>query len=87
MRIILSISSDIGFNLGIDWLKKGYKVVGTYRNFSNNCKLLKSKSAQLFETNLIDKDNIEDTSKRISEIGKWNVLVLAAGTMEPWCCC
>ena len=30
--IIFSISSDIGYSIAIDWLKKGYKVIGTYRN-------------------------------------------------------
>ena len=36
-RIILSISSDIGFALACDWLKKGFNVSGTYRNYSDKC--------------------------------------------------
>ena len=31
IRIILSISSDIGYSLAKDWLSKNFSVIGTYR--------------------------------------------------------
>ena len=34
---ILSISSDIGYELAIYWIAKGYKVIGTYKSFSDKC--------------------------------------------------
>ena len=58
MRIIFSISSDIGFNLGINWLKKGFKVIGTYRNYSKNCELLEKNGALLFKSDLLNKDSL-----------------------------
>ena len=36
-KIIISISSDIGFYLAKDWLSNGIRVSGTYRIRTNHC--------------------------------------------------
>jgi GDP-D-mannose dehydratase len=36
-KIIISISSDIGFYLAKDWLNNGIRVSGTYRTKTDQC--------------------------------------------------
>ena len=49
---ILSISSDIGYQLAIYWINKGHNICGTFKNFSDNCKILKNKGAKLYKLDL-----------------------------------
>jgi len=36
-KIVISISSDIGFYLAKDWLNNGTRVSGTYRTKTDQC--------------------------------------------------
>lgn len=78
---ILSISSDIGFELAIYWLDKGHKVAGTYNNFSKNCKILKDKGVTLYKLDIKEKKNIFSFFK--FNQSAWNWLIVATGTQEP----
>ena len=47
---ILSISSDIGYELAVYWINKGHNVYGTFKNFSDKCKILKKKRCRVIQT-------------------------------------
>ena len=83
MRLILSISSDIGTALAEEWNSDGIEVIGTYRTWSNNCKKLKELGIQLIQCDFTDKTSIESALSSSVEISNWNVLVLAAGDQNP----
>lgn len=82
-RIILSISSDIGYYLAKDWLSKKFLVIGTYRKKNEKIKELKSLGAKVFYCDLKKNKSVDNVSKKISKFGKWNSLVLAAGDQNP----
>ncbi len=82
-RIILSISSDIGFALACDWLKKGYNVSGTYRNYSEKCKELEMMGIEITRCDLDDPNSIQESIDYFKNKENWDVLVLAAGTQDP----
>ena len=83
MRLILSISSDIGTALAEDWNSAGIEVVGTYRNWSKNTEKLKDLGIQLIQCDFTDKKSIESALAESARIPNWNVLVLAAGDQNP----
>ena len=81
--IIFSISSDIGYAIAKDWLNKGYKIVGTYRTNSKKLDYLREKGVKLFKCKIDDYRNIKITSKKISKIFKWDILMPCAATQNP----
>jgi NADP-dependent 3-hydroxy acid dehydrogenase YdfG len=83
MRLILSISSDIGTALAENWISAGIKVVGTYRTWSNNCEKLKSLGIELIQCDFADKKSIEMALLSSDLIPDWEVMVLAAGDQNP----
>lgn len=83
MRVILSISSDIGTALALKWIEDGFCVSGTYRTKSKNVELLESKGAQLAHCDFANKDSIVNAANFILGLGDWEVLVLSAGTQDP----
>lgn len=82
-RLIISISSDIGYNLALEWLKEGYQVFGTYRSMSQNCISLKNLGAQLIECNLSNSLSVTNSINYLKEINEWDAIVIASGTQEP----
>ena len=82
-RIILSISSDIGYSLAKDWLSKNFSVIGTYRKKNEKIKELESLGAKVFYCDLAKNKSVDNVSKKISKFGKWNSIVLAAGDQNP----
>lgn len=82
MRIILSISSDIGTALAIDWLEAGHKVSGTYRTWSPSCDRLEKLGATLVHCDFANRDSILQASATLLT-SEWEVLVLAAGDQNP----
>jgi NAD(P)-dependent dehydrogenase (short-subunit alcohol dehydrogenase family) len=83
MRVIISISSDIGTSIGLDWLKQGEHVVGTYRTWSKNCDDLLALGATLVHCDLIVDESQRQAVEAIAKLGRWDVLVIAPGTQEP----
>ena len=57
VSIIISISSDIGFELGKKWLESGDVVFGTYRTYNNKLEVLKNMGCKLVKCDL--KNDIE----------------------------
>jgi len=81
--IILSISSDIGFALAKDWRDKQIDVIGTYRTYSKKCSLLEGMGVTLYKCDLKSNKSINEAAKKIITGGKWDCLILSAGTQEP----
>lgn len=82
-RIIISISSDIGYHLAIDWLNQGFNVSGTYRTKNKNCDELIRMGATLFQCDLSDKLSIDKALNFLKRQNRWDVLIIAAGTQNP----
>lgn len=82
-RIILSASSDIGTALAQSWLAQGFEVLGTFRTYSVNCNKLEHAGAKLIQCDLNDKISSDSAVKELSSFGKWDILTVAAGTVEP----
>lgn len=82
-RLIISISSDIGFELAKDWLKKGYKVFGTFRTESEKNNELISLGATLCKCDLTNQDSIIKSIEYFKKISAWDVIVVASGTQNP----
>lgn len=83
MRLILSISSDIGTAIALNWLEANESVTGTFRTWSKNCELLRSKGAQLIQCDLDNPDSITAAVMEICELEPWEVLLLAPGDQNP----
>jgi NADP-dependent 3-hydroxy acid dehydrogenase YdfG len=83
LRLILSISSDIGTALAKDWTNAGFEVAGTYRNWSKNCEILRDLGIQLIHCDFTDKKSIDLAISKTVQIPLWNVIVLAAGDQNP----
>ena len=82
-KIIISISSDIGFYLAKDWLNLGVQVSGTYRTWSKKCDELEKLGAKLIKCDLADKKSIDNSIKELNKTNKWNDLIVATGSQEP----
>jgi NADP-dependent 3-hydroxy acid dehydrogenase YdfG len=82
-RIIISISSDIGYELALDWLKKGSKISGTYRTKSDKTKKLKKMGVTLVKCDLSRNKSINKAIMKLRKLGTWDVITLAAGTQKP----
>lgn len=83
MRVILSISSDIGTALALDWLSANHHVIGTYRSWSKNCELLSASGAELIPCDLTDPKSLTAATDRIKRLSPWEVLVVASGDQKP----
>lgn len=81
--LILSITSDIGYNLAEYWCMAGHNVTGTYNKRSNICNELEERGVTLFQCDLSKVDSIDATASLICGKVKWNVAVFCAGTLEP----
>lgn len=82
-RIIISISSDIGYHLAKDWLSKGYLVSGTYRTKNSYCDELERMGVNLFQCDLSDVTSIEKSIYLLKKQKKWDALTIATGSQEP----
>jgi len=69
MRLILSISSDIGTAIALNWLDSNESVTGTFRNWSANCEILRSRGAQLIQCDLGDANSFTEAVKEICDFG------------------
>lgn len=83
MRIVVSISSDIGSALALDWLDSGHKVWGTYRTWNKNCDLLQDLGAQLEYCNVNDSISIGNAMDALAGLPDWDTLVLSVGDQNP----
>jgi short-subunit dehydrogenase len=83
-KIIVSVSSDIAFELAANWLKNGDKLIGTYRNWNKNLdELSKYPNLTLIKLNFDHKKDFNKLFRLVKKLGKWSVLVIASGRQEP----
>jgi len=79
--LILSITSDIGFEIAKTWLGKK-KIIGTYLTHSKNLEHLKSYGVELHKVDFKKKDNIDKFCKKISTKKIINI-ISAVGSQNP----
>jgi len=82
MRIILSISSDIGTSLAKDWLMSGHEVAGTYRTWTSNCEELETLGVRLVHCDFSSRNSIGTAAAELVR-NSWDVMVMAAGDQNP----
>lgn len=82
--IIISASSDIGNAMCARWIKKGWKVFGTYRTESSATARLAEIGVKLICCDLADTASIQNAVSKLSRLcPQWDALVLCPGTQEP----
>ncbi|WP_076416964.1 SDR family NAD(P)-dependent oxidoreductase [Colwellia sp. UCD-KL20] len=81
--IIISASSDIGYELCKHWIAQGHEVRATYRNLSSNLASLTSNKLSLLHCDLSSQESIERATLTLSEFSDWDQLVVCPGTMLP----
>lgn len=82
--IVVGASADIGIALCEDWIKKGWKVFGTYRTPCDAVSQLESRLNYLVKcdlTKMADVDHASSCLKKQSP--SWDVLVLGPGLQDP----
>jgi NAD(P)-dependent dehydrogenase (short-subunit alcohol dehydrogenase family) len=83
VRIVLSVSSDIGTALAKEWVGNGEAIVGTYRTWSANCEELLRAGVTLIKCDFTSKKSILKAFRKIPKLEPWTVLVMAAGDQKP----
>jgi len=83
VKVIISINSDIGTSLALDWLAKGDRVSGTYRTWNSNCDSLVEAGAALHELDLLHLSREDVFKGQIENLRSWDTLVCASGTLDP----
>ena len=83
MRVIISISSDIGTALARNWVSSGHEVWGTYRRWSENCDLLETIGVKLEYCDLGSVTSITKALESFPTGSDWSCAVLASGNLEP----
>jgi NAD(P)-dependent dehydrogenase (short-subunit alcohol dehydrogenase family) len=81
--VIISISSDIGFDMALDWLDKGWRLYGTYRTWTDRLKTLSDKGVELSKLDLCDLESIGQSTEKIFKWGKWDLLLSGVGAQAP----
>jgi len=82
--IILSVNSEIGSSVALDFIKKKNSVIGTYNNKTKIINELKKKGVVLYKLDLKNKKKVDMVAKKIlSKSKNWDYLVSATGSLEP----
>lgn len=81
--VVISLSSDIALALVEEWDRKGWNIVGTYRNKPEvNHEL--NKKITLFHCDLCDAKSCDKVSDDILDVmPDWDILIFATGTLVP----
>ncbi len=83
--IILSISSDIGFDLAKRYLKAGYNVIGTYRKHRKDFSDINTGgSCQMFQCDVHRKGNVEKFVRKLTARKiVWETFISCVGEPRP----
>lgn len=82
--LVLGIGSDIGMAMAGRWLEQGWHVGGTYRTASPGLHKLAAQGCSLWHCDLAHPEEVDAcVEARLAAGDPWDVLVVAAGTMEP----
>ncbi len=79
--VVIGASSDIAHAAIRRWLGRGWAVSGTYRTAGARIQELTDVGAHLQQLNLDDAEALKRVGARLSDA--WDVLLLAAATLEP----
>jgi len=81
--VIISVSSDIGNFLANQYLSRGWKVIGTYRQ-KKNLKGLEDKNCELFKLDITKGSQVKGFITRLKRrhLG-WDRLICAVGSLLP----
>ena len=80
-RFILSANSDIGVAMALQWIRAGHRVSGTYRSENENAVTLQKHGVSLTRCDVLEESEIDLAIESTKD--KWDVLILAPGTLEP----
>jgi short-subunit dehydrogenase len=82
--IILSISSDIGLELAIRYIKDGYRVVGTYRKSGSIAKFKSNPGIELIACDIHEKKDILNLVQTFRQKGIiWDIFISCVGNLLP----
>jgi len=81
---ITAISSDIGRQLAMAYLRLGCRVVGTHRPGSDVAALMQLDGVSLLSCDVADRVSIEAAARRFAELSApWNLFISAVGELAP----
>lgn len=81
---ILSVSSDIGHALALEYLNDGYEVIGTYRNIKSVNDLLKKPRIKLIYCDILYPESIRKMIINYKVLSKpWDIFISSVGILEP----
>lgn len=81
---ILSVSSDIGHELALNYLADGYEVIGTYRNRESIAGWIEQPGIQLVHCDIASPRSIHLMIKTYRYFSKpWDIFISCVGTLEP----
>lgn len=81
---ILSVSSDIGHALALEYFNDGYEVIGTYRNRESVIDLIKQPRIQLLYCDIVSPESIRSMITAYRALSKpWDIFISSVGTLEP----
>ncbi len=84
VALIISASSDIGKALSLRWKSAGWHIYGTYRSKTESVDELIAADIPMFPCDLVNAESIKSACDKLrKKSGKWDILVLCAGTLEP----
>lgn len=82
--LILSVSSDIGRELALRYLRDGCTVVGTYRSAKYVEELRSRENMHLFECDIDDAVSVDHFAKNLESSGlRWNTFISSVSTQLP----
>ena len=82
--LVVAASADIGAHLAAHFLKMGAEVFGTYRTYTPQMAALEHAGVRLFPVDINSGEQVAGFAQKLKEMGcAWNVLVSAAGLLDP----
>ncbi|OGG20013.1 hypothetical protein A3D03_06270 [Candidatus Gottesmanbacteria bacterium RIFCSPHIGHO2_02_FULL_40_13] len=82
--IILSVSSDIGKDLGKRFLRDGINLIGTYRKFGQMDDLDKNAKCRLLKCDISQKKSVNNFLQQFKKLNlKWDILLSCVGDLLP----
>lgn len=81
---ILSVSSDIGHALALEYLDDGYEVIGAYRDRRSVADLAQENRVKLLYCDIASKESIERMIIAYKAISMpWDIFISCVGVLEP----
>ena len=82
--IIIGVSSDLGLTLSQRWLKRGWKITGSYRKKYPQVRELERAGARLVYCDLCGIASLRRAAAKIKKLCRaWDVLVMAPASLNP----